>query len=311
MRKLQFGGTDVCESELTQRPFRAASCRFLLSVTPGTKTKALATFKRAGEFGEYSGLRVSGVGDLSFLKDFPNLLYLEIVDQRNVNTRCLDGLENLRGLRLHSPGAGVDFACFPHLEVFVGDWHIDNRNVDRSRELRRLLVWHFQPRSRDLSELGNSVRLEQLRLIQTTIESLAGLQALEDLRYLTIEYAPKLESLDALCSGHPEIRELSLGKAKGIQSYLPIASIRRLRRLQLSSCPPMPDLEWVKGLNELDFFSFVETNVASNDLSPLLQLPKLTYAGTMNKRAYNYTAETLNQLLGRPLGERTARAGRK
>jgi hypothetical protein len=64
----------------------------------------------------------------------------------------------------------------------------------------------------------------------------------------------------------------------------------------------MPDLKWVKGLNELDFFAFVDTNVASNDLSPLLDLPKLQYVGTMNKRAYNYTMDALNELLSRRLG---------
>jgi hypothetical protein len=306
MPKLQLGGTEVCTSELTQRPFRAAPCELLIPVTARSKTKALATLKRAGVLGEYSGLRISGVSDLSFLKDFPELLYLEIVDQKNVNTRHLDGLENLRGLRLYSPGAGIDFACFPQLEVFVGDWHVDNCNVERSRELRRLCVWHFCPRSLDLSDLANSVRLEQLRITQTTVTSLAGLKTLEDLRYLTVEYAPKLESLDVLRDGHPEIRELRLSKAKGIRSYLPIASIGHLRRLQLTACAPMPNLKWVLGLNDLDFFSFVDTNVANNDLSPLLDLPKLQYVGTMNKRAYNYTSDALNELLSKRSSAATA-----
>lgn len=302
MPKLQLAGTEVCASELTQWPFRAVPCQFLIPVTPRNKKKALATLKRAGELGEYSGLRVSGVSDLGFLKEFPNLLYLEVVDQKSVNTRHLDGLENLRGLRLLAPGAGIDFACFPHLEVFVGDWHVDNRNVDRSRELRRLWAWQFHPRSRDLSDLAGSVRLEQLRIIQTSIASLSGLKTLEDLRYLTIGYAPKLESLDALRDGHSEIRELELNRAKGIRSYRPIASIGRLRRLLLSNCSTMPDLNWMKGLNALDFFAFVDTDVASNDLSPLLDLPKLRYVGTMNKRAYNFTADAINELLSRRLG---------
>jgi hypothetical protein len=106
----------------------------------------------------------------------------------------------------------------------------------------------------------------------------------------------------SLRDGHPEIRELKLSKAKGIRSYLPIASISHLRRLQLATCASMPDLNWTKGLNELDFFAFVDTNVASNDLSPLLDLPKLQYVGTMNKRSYNYTSDALNKLLSRRLG---------
>ena len=39
------------------------------------------------------------------------------------------------------------------------------------------------------------------------------------------------------------------------------------------------------------------TNVADNDLSPLLQLPKLRYVGTMDKRSYNYKCDALNKLL--------------
>jgi len=299
MLKLQVNGTEICISELTQRPFRAIPCQLLLTVTSRNKTKALTKLKRVGELGAYDGLRISGISDLSFLKDFPLLLYLEIIDQKNVNTRYLDGLDNLRGLRLHTPGAGIDFACFPMLEVFVGDWHPENRNLDQSRELRRLHIWRFNPRSMDLSDLGNSVRLEELNIVQTNIASLTGVERLEDLRYLEIDYSPKLESLDALRSGDSGIRELSLSNAKAIRSYLPLASVRYLRRLKLSRCAPMSNLKWMRGLDELDMFTFAETNVEDGDLSPLLSLPKLRDVGTMDKRHYNYKCNALNELLSK------------
>lgn len=121
MQDLRLDGTEVCASWLTQRSHRAAYCNFLLPVTPANKDEALAEFAHAGELGKYSGLRVTGISDLSFLEKFPLLLYLEVLGQKNVNTRPLDCLSNLRGLRLDSPGAGLDFSCFPELEVFVGD----------------------------------------------------------------------------------------------------------------------------------------------------------------------------------------------
>lgn len=297
MTDFHLHGLDVCISWLTQRSFRAACCELLLNVTPKNKTKALAAFKREGEFGAYSGLRVSGIADLSFLKDFPDLLYLEVIGQKRVNTRHLDGLRNLRGLRLESPGAGIDFARFPELEVFVGDWHVDHRNLDRACELRQLRAWHFHPRSRDLSDLANITRLEWLELTQTSITSLAGLKTLEDLRYFTVAYAPRLESLEGLGRGGPEIRELHLAKAKAIRSYRPIASISHLRRLMISACASMPNLKWLAGLNQLDFFSFVETNVEDGDLSPLLELPELRYVGTLDKKHYNYGCDLLNEIL--------------
>jgi hypothetical protein len=303
MIQLRLDGIDVSASELTQRSFRAAPCELLLNVTPDNKTTALATFNKVGEFGPYSGLRVSGIADLSFLADFPDLLYLEILDQKRVNTRALDGLENLRGLRIDTPGAGIDFACFPELEVFVGDWHVDNCNLDRSQELRRLSVWQFKPRTADLSMLANITRLEQLEITQTTISSLEGLETLQDLRYFSLCYAAKLQSLDPLTSSGTEIRELEIQNAKKIASYQPIAAVSRLRRLILSSCAPMADLKWTKGMDYLDFFSFVNTNVEDGDLSPLLNLPKLRYAGTMDKRHHNYKFEQLNELLSQRAAE--------
>jgi hypothetical protein len=264
---------------------------------PVTADNRDETIPRLQKEGCGKGLRIAGISDLSFLSKFPKFLYLEIVDQKRVNTKHLEGLSNLRGLRLKSPGAGIDFACFPELEVFTGDWHVDNCNLACARELRRLSAWHFKPRLRDLQDLADIPRLEWLELVQTNIASLAGLETLEDLRYLDLAYTPKLESLDALASPGIEVRELSIAKAKGISAYDPIASIRRLRRLKLSSCAPMPGLKWTKGMDDLDFFSFVETNVEDGDLSPLLSLPKLRYVGTMDKRHYNYKFKELNELL--------------
>ncbi|MDB4802610.1 hypothetical protein OAH05_01650 [bacterium] len=294
MTPFRFNDTEVCNSFLTQRSYRATYCEFLVNVTPENQSQALKAFEEGNGF---SGLRVAGVSDLSFLSEFPNLRYLEVVDQKKVNTRHLDQLSNLRGLRLETPGTGIDFSCFPELEVFVGDWHVDNSNVACCEELRQLRVWQFKPKSKDLSDLANTTRLEWLTLTQTGITSLSGMETLEDLRYFELAYAPKLESLEGLASGQKELRELDIQNAKKLSSYQPISELNLLRRLRLSSCAPMANLNWTKGLNFLDSFSFVETNVENGDLSPLLQLPKLRYIGTMDKKHYNYKCDVLNEML--------------
>ena len=206
-------------------------------------------------------------------------------------------LYNLRGLRIDTPGAGIDFSWFPELEIFSGDWHRDNCNLGHCRELRTLRLRQFKPASSDLSDLTSATRLETLDIVKTDITSLAGVEALEDLRYLDITYAPKLVSLDALSVGDCGIREIGFESVKKISSYNPLVSVRFLRRLKLFSCAPMPDLTWTRGMNRLDFFSFVETNVENGDLSPLLDLPLLRYVGTMDKKHYNYKSEKLNELL--------------
>ena len=297
MGNLTLDDVKVIASDLSQWPFRAAPSYFLLRVTPANKKAALTAFKKAGQLGKFSGLHITGVHDLSFLEDFPLLLYLEVADVKRVNTRQLDCLGNLRGLRLESPGAGIDFACFPNLEIYSGDWHVDNNNLKTCRDLRRLHLWHFSPRSLDLSVLRGMPRLEELKLIQTTINSLSGVETLEDLRFLKVAYAPKLESLDAFLGHDLQVRELTLEKTKKIESYDPILSLSYLRLLRLSDCPPMQNLKWIVGMKRLDFFAFVDTDVKDGDLSPLLSLPELRYVGTADRRHYNYKMGALNELL--------------
>ena len=300
-RELRLNGVEVSTSFLTQRSYRAASCDLLLQVTPETQEEALEELERVGEFGPYSGLSISGIKDLEFLANFPSLLYLEIRGPAPLRAGCLDGLENLRGLYLEEPKSGIDFARFPLLERYVGGWHPDHRNLAGCRELRSLRLWAFNPPSGDLAPLAGILRLEELEINQTQIDSLAGMERLEDLRYLTVSRASRLESLDALaaCAG---LRELSMSGAKRIRSYLPLARLPRLRQLKLTGCTPMESLAWTAGMEHLDFFSFVDTDVRDGDLTPLLQLPRLRYAGSMNRRHYTPRIDALNAELNRLRG---------
>lgn len=297
MKGLRLEGVEVFSSSLTQRSHRAAACEFLLPVTKQNKEATLAEFARVGPLGKYDGLHISGIADLSFVSDFPNLLYLEVVDQAKVDPTPLHALENLRGLKLEMPGKGLDFAHFPLLEVFVGDWHADNKNLAACHELRQLRCWGFRPASGDLSEVVGITKLEWLGLTKTGIRSLGGVEQLEDLRYLEVAYAPHLESLQALAVRELQLRQLEISHAKKILSYEPIATLPWLRHLKLSACAPLPSVAWMKGMSRLDFFSFVETNLEDGDLQALLKLPSLRYVGTMPKKSYNVHVDLLNKQL--------------
>lgn len=295
---LRFRGHVVEPCYLRAR--RAAPAEVLLKITPKTRKAALEAFRRAGPLGgDFRGFTISGLSDLSFLADFPDLLYLQIDGHKQrINPRQLDGLANLRGLKLTDPAGGIDFSCFPELESFWGDWHPDHKNIPTCRELRYLDVWHYNAPSQDLVKLVGLVRLEHLRIVQTNLTSLAGIEVLEDVRYLTVSHATRLESLDAL-AGHDSIREIDFTTANRIQSYGPLAKIRRLRRLKLSRCAAMPNLKWLAGMENLDFFAFVDTNVVDGDLSPLLKLPRLRYVGTLDKKHYSHTSDDLNAELAK------------
>lgn len=296
----EIDGAPLRRSILSLRSNRAAPCRVLLDIRPETFDKSLELLAQHGSHGDlFSGLSIKGIKDLECLREYPGLLYLEIEDVPAKGLRCIEAVSNLRGLRLQSPKCGIDFGCFPELEEFVGDWHRDNRGIARCRELRTLRSWGFRSEQPGLLSLAGCVRLERLELVKPGITSLEGIEALEDLRYLTVAYAPKISDLTPLATSAVDVREIKFENLRNIADYAPLASIRKLRRLQVFKCAPINDVEWTEGMNYLDFFSFVETRVLSGDLKPLLALPRLRYAGGGNRRDYSHSDNELNELLER------------
>jgi len=293
-------GVHFRESIFSLGTYRAAPCGLLLDIRPETLEGALEALADQGTHGDlFNGLRVTGLENLEFLRDYPSLLYLEVENVSAKGLRCIESVSNLRGLRLDSPKAGLDFSCFAQLEEFIGDWHRDNTGIGNCGELRRLHAFGFRSAQPGLSSLADCVRLERLHLVRPGVTSLGDIDALEDLRYLDIAYAPKIADLTPLAASNVDLRELHLTNLKNISDYAPLARIRRLRRLILSRCAPMADLAWTKGMDYLDFLSFVETKVLNGDLSPLLSLPLLRYAGAGNKRDYSHTDEELDTLINR------------
>ncbi len=155
----------------------------------------------------------------------------------------------------------------------------------------------FNPPSRDLGVLSELTGLVNLSLTKTNIHSLAGVDALEDLRTLGVAFAPKLARLDSLAASSLGLRQLSFDNARAIATYSPISGLRFLRKLQLSACAPTPDLEWLAPLERLSFLSFVDTNVVSGDMGPLLALKSLRFVGTLDKRHYSHRPDELAALL--------------
>jgi len=297
MQQLILDGMPVTTSELSQSTYRAAPCDLLLQVTAENLDEAIQRFRRAGFAGIYSGLNISGVRDLSFLEQFPDMLYLEIRCDKPIKAGALESLQNLRGLYFESPASGIDFSSFPHLEVYSGGWHKGHTNFDLCPALHRIALRNFNPASGDFSSLANCRRLDTLDIVRSTISSLDGIETLEDLRVLEIAYMTKLESLDAFKNCQPGLRVLSIERAKRIRSCQPIASLSCLKDLRLFGCAAMPDVKWTSGMNWLEHFAFVETDVIDGDLTPLLKLERLRYIGTEDKRHYNYKMHEFIEML--------------
>ena len=72
------------------------------------------------------------------------------------------------------------------------------RGYEEIVSLRELVIWNYQPGSRDLSGLSRLIHLERLRLIQPRISSLDGVERLPSLTKLEVSYARALTDASAL-----------------------------------------------------------------------------------------------------------------
>lgn len=293
---LTLDGLEVATSELSSGVDDAAPCSLLGVIREPPSTKHALHLAQAIGTGALSGLTLHNIVDLSFLRKFPGLRYLEIQSDSKVDVTHIAGLDSLRGLRLDKPASGLDFSAWPLLEAFVGDWHPNNTNLTQS-SLRRLALWQFKPLSRDFSSLVRLTSLTNLAVTQSNVTTLAGLEHLEDLYRLELSYAPTVDSLTPLASPNLALRELDLDHLKSITSYEPLARLHYLKKLKVSACTPIQSLDWIRRHPRLRFFSFVDTNVVSGDLTPLLDVPNLRYVGTLDKRHYSHKCDALNELL--------------
>lgn len=239
--------------------------------------------------------------DLTFLKDYPFVTRVVVAYSPRIRVSDLCNLEGLRLICIADNKQPIDFAAFPNLEDLSVAWHSKMTFPERNTTLKRLSLWNYKPRSKDLTELPEYVNLEELRIIRSPLRSLAGLRRFRRLKHLGLSYLSKLERIADLDTPSLEILEFDV--CRKIRDHERVAAFPRLRVLRLNDCGEMPSLKFLDRMPRLEEFSFVDTNVLDGDLRPLF---RLKYAGFLNKKHYSHTDEEVEatiaerQRAGRP-----------
>jgi len=177
-----------------------------------------------------------------------------------------------------------DFSSIKNLHALTIQWQETVQGIDRASQIEELNLIGFRGES---SYLGKLISLRTLGLSDTNLTSVAFLKTLPSLERLTLSYARKLEDLSGLSSLKTGLLDLELDHLPRLRDYgVIIGSLKGLKKLKVTKCAPLPDVEFIRNLPALEFFSFVDTNIVSGDLSPCLGLK---YVGFLDKKHYNYT----------------------
>lgn len=162
---------------------------------------------------------------------------------------------------------------------------------------RYLLVRSFKSDTGDFADFPPASAAEYLELSLANVRSFRGLSNLSNMRRLELHHCLKLESDAGLSEASGSLRWLHINQSKKLHLGDELLSLSKLGVLCLNSCAPLPDLEFLQLFPQLLDFRFVNTNVLSGDLTPLLRHPTLCSVGFLNKRHYNLKFEEIERKL--------------
>lgn len=211
------------------------------------------------------------VQDLQSLLEFPNLGSLAL-DQPPKGLE-ISALRSLKRLFVHCNGSSFLLAESPSLTSL----HANGLKVGKDGE------WGLKV----------SRALRELSIVQCGVPSLDGVIGdISGVTQLELAYCPKVRSVKRLTE-FSALVTLDIQSMKNVQDWSALATLKGLSKLKLSGCGNVRDLNFVKQLPALNFFTFVETPIESGDLSPLLESDSLKYVGFLNKRNFSHSLEEI------------------
>lgn len=233
--------------------------------------------------------------NIEFLKELPHLRSLVIGDLTLELIEPIHYLHELIELELETySDSPVNFNAFPKLTSCWFEWIKGSDSLFDCRNLKSLRVNNYKKKSSE--PFSRLMKLEQLALLNSPVEDLAGLFELKHLKELRIARLSKIADLGQI-SLLKELKILDIGTCKGIRSVSEVFFLGKLKALFLSNIGDIETLRGIESLTELEQLIFDEsTNIVDGDLSPILSLKRLKKISFQNRRHYTHRREDFGKL---------------
>ena len=234
---------------------------------------------------------------VEFLREFPELRAVKIVDWKIRSVDAVNALTELRSLDISTYcRTVVQFDKFANLEQCSIEWRPGIEAIFDCASLQNLFVNRYRRSSAD--SFGQLVNLRSLAVLNAPIENIHGLCTLTKLLSLRLGNLKRLRSLAGLESLEL-LNELNVDTCPKIESIGEVAQVGQLAKLNLSNCGRIASLKPLRALKRLEMVTFYEsTDIVDGDLSPLLELPRLVRVSFRNRRHYSHRREEFGALYG-------------
>ena len=176
-----------------------------------------------------------------------------------------------------------------------GEWNeIKSHNFSK---VEYLIIWHHKTKDKTFENLPDAPNLKYLEVNWSGSTSLKGLEKYKNLKRLELHYCTKIESISDICKLKDHIRYIHINMSKKINDHSKIVCCSNLTTLCFNECGKIENLLFLSKLKQLRDFRFVNTNILSGNLTPLIEHPRINNAGFLNKRHYSHKHTEIDKLL--------------
>jgi len=202
--------------------------------------------------------------DLGFLYDLKNIESFSIGFLLSKKTDispiyCLKNLIELQTIKNFI----IDTSRFPKLKALFSE-NLSNEIEDYG-ELRSLTHLFFYPTTKDLKYLEKIENLQYIRMLNTKILSLYGIENLSNLKEIVIRGAPKLRDIEA-ASISKSLECLLIENAKELVDYSILADNNSIKKLNVST---VLSVDFIPRMKKIEHFS--TSNIVDGNLRPLME----------------------------------------
>lgn len=222
--------------------------------------------------------------DLNFLDKCPNIEKFSVAHKFINDFNGLYSLNKLKILYAETPQGDLDLSKFSDLKVLSIGFGKHVLNLDSCKNLIKLYLWKYNPKSYNLEEISDFAKLQELELTQSNIESLKGCERLK-LKKLQFNYLRKLEILNNLEGCSDALENLIFESCKNIRNHDYLSTLKILKSLVFVRCGEINTIQFIKELPQLKRFVCLETNIVDGDTSPCIGID---YVSFTNKSHYSH-----------------------
>lgn len=224
---------------------------------------------------------------IDFLSECPSI---ESLSLQGPNVKNLSGLYHLKALKSLSiddavPSLTIDFSQLLTLEGIYGTLPPKAAEIGNLINLKKIQIWGYKPKGKNLKELSNMKALEDLELISSNITSLEGIQGLKKLSSLGLFRMRALTDIEAIQHLSKNLISLEIEAAKKIEDFSPIGKVQSIVHLALNNCGTIPSIRFIKHLPHLSSMRFWDSTVEDGDVSPCIELEHVYFT---NKKHYSH-----------------------